>query len=364
MEEEFLLVDQVSRCPAGRGGPVVRAGRERLGADHVEAEISLTMVETVSAVCMDGRELTHEVTRLRQGAAREAARRGCLLLATGTAPLGEAGPPPILDKPRYHAIERQFGSLTREQAVCSCHVHVGVTQREEAVRVVNHLRPWLPALLAVSANSPFWHGSDTGYASWRSMVWGRWPTAGPPPYLESAAHYEALVSSLVASGAALDPAMLYWYVRPSRHVPTVEVRVADVMPTVADTVAFALLVRALVRKALADVRRGREAPRTCQALLAAGCWQAARGGLRGELLDLAPSAVGSVLPAARRLAELREVTAPWHTDARERTFVRDWLDNASVQGTGADRQRAVRARSSGLEAVVDFFAVSVEGPGH
>ncbi|MFJ6699466.1 glutamate--cysteine ligase [Streptomyces sp. NPDC091272] len=358
VEEEFFLVDRRTRLPADRATQVVRTSRDRLGAEHVAAEIARTMIETVSAVCHDGDQLSRELSRLRRGASKEAARHGCLLVASGVPPLGEGGPPPLQDDTRYRSMARRFGPLVHDQAVCACHVHVGVPDPEEAVQVVNHLRPWLPVLLALSCNSPVWRGEDTGYASWRTSVWGRWPTAGPPPYLESASHYEELVSGLTESGAALDPAMLFWFARPSRHVPTVEVRLADVMPTARETVAYALVVRALVTAALDDIRQGRPVPQVDGTLLAAACWQAAKEGVRGRALDLSGRAGASTM--ARRVQELRGRTEDWYHSDSERRTVSVWLDASVTHGTGADRQRAVHAALGDL-ALVDSLAVSTDG---
>ncbi|MEU6394848.1 glutamate--cysteine ligase [Streptomyces sp. NPDC046939] len=368
VEEEFLLVDLETRRPTARSEPVVAAGRRRFGTAHVQSELSQAMVETAGSPCSDGRELAQEIRRLRTGAAHEAARQNCLLIATGTAPLGAAGPathgevdgpPPLLDTPRYRHIAARYGPLLRDQAVCACHVHVGVPDPAEAVQVVNHLRPWLPLLLALSANSPYWHGTDTGYSSWRTALWSRWPAAGPPPYLESVAHYEDTVAALVASKAILDPGMLYWQVRPSRTVPTVEVRIADVLPTAEEATAYALVVRGLVRCALERVRRGERAPRVAQHLLTAATWQAAREGAHGTLLDL--SVVAPAVTSVRRQTEcLRRLIGPHLTTADDRTVVAAWLDRLHREGSGAERQRATHRRAGSLESVVDLLAVPVD----
>ena len=142
--------------------------------------------------------------------------------------------------------------IAHEQGICGCHVHVAVPDREAAIQVGNRLRPWLPLLLAVTANSAIYRNTDTGYASWRSILWQRWPVAGPPPQFDSADEYDAVVRQLLDTGAMLDDGMVYWDVRPSANFPTVEVRVADVPATVAETVLFAALVRGAVMTALDD----------------------------------------------------------------------------------------------------------------
>jgi carboxylate-amine ligase len=327
------------------------------GAWQVVAEMSLAQVETVSRVCQDAGQLRTELLRLRGCAARAAREHGCVLVASGTAALGEPGPPPVLDKPRYHRIATRFGPLIEQLCANGCHVHIGVPDPEEAVQVVNHLRPWTPLLLALSANSPFFQGRDTGHASWRTVLWSRWPTATPPPYLRSVAHYEQLAGALVDSGAALDTGMLYWSARPSRHVPTVEIRVADVMPTVADTVAFALLVRAMVAAALVQVRRGRPAAPIEDAVLRAALWRAARDGLAGQSMAL-PSHGSPRLRPARHLVTALVRRLDEHLAAtNDAEPVREWLRLLRAQGTGATRQRVAYQSTRCVEDTVDSLAV-------
>ncbi|MFG3203705.1 glutamate--cysteine ligase [Streptomyces sp. NPDC048192] len=357
VEEEFVLADRHSGAAVRRSASVVAAARARLGGPHATPELSQAQVETVSAVCRTAVELQAEVARLRTGAALAAAEHDCLLVPSGVAVLGRAGPPPVLDRDRYHALLRRFGPVVHEQGVNACHVHVGVADREEAVPAVDHLRGWMPLLLALTANSPYCDGADTGYASWRSMVWSRWPSAGPPPLLRDADRYERLVGRLLASGAALDPAMVYWHVRPSAHLPTIEVRIADVLADAAATTAYALLVRALVGHAVDLVRAGEPAPDVPEALLTAACWRAARHGPAGTLpathtRDCAPTDVG------RLVEELWKRVEPHlgrHGDDR---CVGDWLSAVQRTGTGAARQRRV-AELRGLRAVVDDLAVRV-----
>ncbi|WP_225826538.1 carboxylate-amine ligase [Streptomyces naphthomycinicus] len=358
VEEEFVLAGRHSRAAVHRGPAVVRAARDRLGASHVTPEISQAQVETVSSVCRSAAELEAEIVRLRRGAAMAAAGSECLLVPSGTPVLGRPGPPPVVDKARYRAFIGRFGPLVHDQGVNACHVHVGVADREEAVRAINHLRGWMPLLLAITGNSPFSDGTDTGYASWRSMVWSRWPVAGPPPYLRGAAHYDRVVGRLVATEAAMDPGMVYWHVRPSPHLPTIEVRIADVLPEAATTTAYALLVRALVGCAVDAVRAGEPAPEIPDPLLRAACWQAARHGTYGTLpathtRDCAPTAVTRLVEELWKRVESH--LGQYGDDRR----VGDWLGDVQRHETGSARQRRTAERHGGsLQAVVDELAVT------
>ncbi|MBB5932431.1 carboxylate-amine ligase [Streptomyces echinatus] len=357
VEEEFILAERHSRAAVYRAPSVVRAALGHLGASHVTAEVSQAQVETVSAVCRTAAELEAEIGRLRRGAATAAAEHDCLLVPSGTAVLGRPGPPPLADKPRYRAFARSFGPLIQDQGVNACHVHVGVADRDEAVRAVNHLRGWMPLLLALTGNSPFSDGTDTGYESWRTMLWSRWPSAGPPPHLRGAAHYDRIVGRLIATGAAMDPGMIYWHVRPSPHLPTIEVRVADVLPDAAATTAYALLVRALVGGAVEAVRAGEPAPEVPDPLLRAACWQAARHGTACTLpathtRDHTPTAVG------RLVEELWKRVEPQLSSYGDDRWVSDWLGAVQHGGSGSSLQRRVAEHHGGsLQAVVDALAV-------
>ncbi|MFT7840386.1 glutamate--cysteine ligase [Saccharothrix sp. BKS2] len=360
VEEEFLLTDVTTRRAVCRSADVLRATVPRVGGGIV-AEMAETQVETVSRVCADLPELRSELLGLRRVAARAAEDAGCRLVGSGTVVLGSPGPPPVLDRPRYHRIVERFGPLVDQQCVCSCHVHVGIADHDEAVQVVNHLRPWLPVLLAISGNSPYWEGRDTGYHSWRTQLWGRWPMAGPPPRLAGAAEYREVVADLVGSGAILDDAMLYWYVRPSHHQPTVEVRVADVPQAVDDAVLLAALVKGLATTALAEVRAGRGAPHVADQVLRAACWRASRYGLPED--GVAGAAAGAAAPAAdgrtwstTGVSALLNHIGPVLDAAGETGFVLDALRERRLGGSGSHRQRLAHRRRGRLEDVVDMLA--------
>ncbi|WP_143665942.1 YbdK family carboxylate-amine ligase, partial [Streptomyces griseus] len=172
----------------------------------------------------------------------------------------------------------------QEQLTCGCHVHVSVASDEEGVAVLDRMRRWLPVLLALSANSPYWQGRDSGYSSYRSQVWGRWPSAGPVDVHGSAEAYHDRVRSLVGTGALRDEGMIYFDARLSHRYPTVEVRIADVCLDPADTVLLATLVRGLVDTAAREWRAGEPPPDIDTSLLRVATWRAGRSGLEGRLV--------------------------------------------------------------------------------
>ena len=350
IEEEFLLVDaRTGQVRQDSEELLARAGRRV--QDGLEHELRTGMVETGSAVCQDLDQAHGEVQHRRSGLAAAAAEVGARLLATGSHP--DAAPEQVGYSPtaRYHRMARAFGPLADESLVCGCHVHVSVPDREAGVLVLDHVRPWLPVLVAVAANSPLWRGQDTGYDSWRTQVWSRWPTAGPTSVFGDLATYEARADQLVASGAALDRGMLYYAARLSEQWPTVEVRVADVFLDADSAVLMGGLVRALVMTAGATSGPPPEVP---VELLRAATFAASRSGLRAALLD---PVEGDLRPAAevldRLLAHVRDALA----EAGDTDRVVEGLTRVRRQGTGADRQRAAW-QAGGRDAVLELAAVS------
>lgn len=352
VEEEFLLLD----AETGESMPVAARVLDGLsGVAHAQSrrEFRHSMVEMVTPVLSDLAELRRHLVALRTAAADAAEAAGARLVAVGATPVNETHRT-VPDEPRYHAMSRRFGPVAHDPAVCGCHVHVGLPDRELAVQVCNHLRPWLPVVQAITANSPLHDGQDTGHASWRAMQLERWPSIGPTPYFDSAADYDATVADLIKAGIMLDAGMVYWYVRPSAAYPTVEIRVGDVCPTVDDTVLVAGLVRALVATVAADVHDGARAPRIRGCLVSAAHWRAAHDGLDGDLVDLR---TGRARPAWDLVDDLFALVTPALERQGDRAYVRDQLARVRAEGTGAVRQRRILDRSAcDVRAVLDHLA--------
>ncbi|WP_330153321.1 carboxylate-amine ligase [Rhodococcus chondri] len=222
-----------------------------------------------------------------------------------------------------------------------------------AVLVSNHLRPWIPALLALTANSPVILGRDTGYASWRHMLWTRWPSAGPPPHFRSARHYDEVIATMLDYGSILDTAMVYWDIRLSAHQPTIEIRVSDVPATVQETILLATLVRGLVVTAQASLARGELAPPVDPEVLRAAYWRAARYGLDGDGVDVRSR---QVVPASILLSRLLAHIRAALEETGDYTAARNALESVHALGNGARRQR--RALRAGTVAdVLDVVTV-------
>ncbi|MFC9438040.1 glutamate--cysteine ligase [Nocardia sp. NPDC057030] len=356
VEEEFLLIDPGTGLPVAKNIEVA----ETAAALGVELQLELTgcQVETSTGVHADSTKLATELRDLRSGIADCAERNGATLLAAAIPPT-VPNEYPVTDTPRYQRIADAFGTLAQEQGLCGCHVHVAVPDRETALQVSNFLRPWLPLFLALTANSAIYRGMDTGYASWRSILWRRWPSAGPPPHFGSAAEYDALVAMMLASGSILDKKMVYWDVRPSAAFPTVEIRVSDVPATVEETVLLATLVRATVMTAQDALARNISAPPVSDEVLRAAYWKAARTGLDGNAVD---PVHGRILSVRDLLSELVGYVGPALDELGDRQLVTDSLAAVLARGNGAMRQHnAFRPRNDVGDVVAELTAATLAG---
>lgn len=191
----------------------------------------------------------------------------------------------MVRKSRYLEMTRAFGLTAAEQLTCGCHVHVEVSSAEEGVAALDRIGPWLAVLLALSANSPFWQGRDSAYASFRYQAWGRWPSSGTPDVFGSAEAYRQTVRQMVRTGTLLDTGMVYFDARLSENYPTLEIRVADVCLHADDAVLLAALARALVDTEVRHWRAGGPVRHQRAELLRLARWRASRSGLGDALLN-------------------------------------------------------------------------------
>jgi carboxylate-amine ligase len=374
VEEELMLVDPASGAlravasaalAAHRGRVGDRADREtEFGADSgMEAELFRQQIETGTTPCGTADELTSDLVSCRREVASSAAEVGVALVAVGT-PVLPTGDEQVTPNDRYERIVHDFGEISRQGSVCGMHVHVDVADDDEGVRVIDGLRPWLPVLRALSVNSPYWRGTDTGYASWRTHVWGRWPTAGPSEPFGDAAGYRAVTAALVDSGAALDLGMLYFDARLSEHYPTVEVRVFDSVTEPDDVVLLALLTRGLVATiAETSVTDAGARHSWRHELLRAAHWRASRDGLSAELLN---PLSGERQPARAVVETLMAHVRGALEDAGDLEPVTQRFEQLLARGTGASRQRAAFERGGIAEVVADLlrrFAATVNDHG-
>ncbi|MFE9843227.1 carboxylate-amine ligase [Streptomyces goshikiensis] len=356
VEEEFLLVDTrtLRVVPAA---PLVLD--TAAGLPHeLHPEGTRYQVEISTPVAHSAVTLRAELAALRRTLARAARAHGCRLLAAPSPVVALEGPLHLTDdEPRQREQHRRFGALTDTLVSCGRHVHIGTLDVDTAVAVSNRVRPWLPTLIALAANSPFWGGRDTGHASWRAMAWAGWPSAGLPPHFTSTAHFRRSVQNLLGSGAALDTKMVYWDLRPSGHWPTLEIRAPDMSPDLDTAVLQAELARALVAKALQEISEHRPEPAIRDDVLRLARWRAAHDGLEGFGLD---PYTGAELPAADLAEALLDHVAADLAVAGDLDHAAKTMAGLLRDGSGAHRQRAAYARRQDLNDVLRHLADETE----
>lgn len=341
----MFLVDPQTRLlmPASRQAVDV-AGSE----DDLEQELFLQQVETQSDPHLGIADLLVDLQATRRTAIEAAEAVGAGLAAMPTGVL--AGEGQVTPKQRYERMLTRFGRVGRQALVNGTHVHVDVTDDEEAVAVVDRLAPWMPLVLAMSTNSPFDAGTDTGYASWRAEVWESWPSAGPVEPFGDAAGYRRSVAAIIDSGAALDEGMIYFDARLARAFPTVEIRVADVCTELADTVVIAAVLRALVDTCAVAWRQGEPFSPWRVELSRAARWRARRDGLSGSLID---PTHGRLTSARHALDAMVQTIGPSLDRHGDRDLVEHGIERLVTGGTGADHQRRIAGDGLDLAAVVD-----------
>lgn len=373
VEEELLIVDPESGEPLALADALL-SGR-RMAADDspdaprlletedktvyddemgLSAELKLEQIETQTRPCLEYRELLEQIRAGRALADKAAKKNHARVAALATSPLGLASH--TTPDPRYARMLERFGLTAQEQLTCGFHVHTYIESHDEGVAVLDRIRDKLAVLTALSANSPFWNGIQTGFESYRTQAWNRWPTAGPTGIYGTYSAYRRVVTRLLDSGVMLDEGMLYFDARLSRNHPTVEVRVADVCLRAEDAALIAVLVRALVETASREWQDGVDPAPVPTVLLRMASWQASSAGLSGELLDF-----GTFRPAraADVVRSLVDYLAPILQEQGELALARQGVEDIIARGTGAAEQRRVRDKvlSSSQGGDLGFDAV-------
>ncbi|MFI5955060.1 glutamate--cysteine ligase [Cryptosporangium sp. NPDC051539] len=351
VEEEFHVLNPRSGELVPEALALLRGGPHD-GEYDPEAELLRSAIETATPVCTSLAEVRSEVIASRRALLKAASEHDLAVATAGTVPASGTKSMGVYPKERYQLMAAEYGQLVREQAVCAFQVQVGVPDRDLAVAIVGQIQPWLPILLALSASSPFFDDTDTGYASYRTIVWSRWPTAGPVHGFGSAAEYDETVRTLIESGIIVDAGMVYFDARPSARYPTVELRITDGCPRVDDVVMLTGLGRALVVTAADELERGAaKAPRRPELLRAAN-WRAARSGLAGELLD--PTGTEAI-PAADAIRKLLDHVGPALESNGDAAEVETLLADLVQRGTSADRQREALGKRGTLSDVATLL---------
>ena len=319
--------------------------------DRPVHELQREQIETDTRPCSSLDELADQLVERRAAAGQAAHRIGAEVAALATSPL-PIEPSVSLDE-RYVRMAELYAMTAQEQLTCGCHVHVSIESEEEGVAILDRIRPWLPPLLALTGNSPFWQGRDSGYSSYRRQVWGRWPSSGPTELFGTPENYHATIEAMLSTGTLIDEGMVYFDARLSRHFPTVEIRVADVCLRVHDAVLLASLARALVETAAREWRLGKPPVPARLETLNLAYWRASRSGLDDELIH---PVTGQAAPAENVLrALLRHIGDALDESERESDrpgLTTDLMRDLLARGNGATQQRRVYQQSGDLPTVV------------
>jgi carboxylate-amine ligase len=316
---------------------------------EIQHELHLNQIEMASDVCHSLADVRRTLQATRQRLVDAANENGCDLASAGTNALPLPDDETLTPKDRYRSMTNRFQQIARDLLIFGCHVHVDMPDRELGVRVMNRCRRWLPLLQAITSNSPFWDGMDTGYASYRRELWAQWPMAGPPPHFKDSSDYEDCVDELIKCGAIRDESYIYWDIRLPTKVPTIEFRAADVLMRIEETVGYVGLVRAMVMQATADEQANKPCSKIRPNVMSYAIWHAARYGTTAQLVD----------PESRRTVpaeDLLDQTMLELSNAVDATGERqpgeDFVSIIKTHGTGADRQRAAAGEAVQLADVV------------
>lgn len=351
IEEEFQIVNPQTYALDASVEHILPRAREILG-DAVQYELILSQIEVATPICQTLDEARTALVRQRRALIESAAQAGCKIAAAGTHPFSRWYEQPITPKERYRLLVNDFQRLIKEQVIFGCHVHIGLSDRETALEIMNRARLWLSPLLALSANSPFADGADTRYASFRTGLWWTSPLSGPPPFFSSRSDHDAFIQALVTTRSVEDASRIYWDIRLPERYATIEFRIMDVCMTIDEALMMAGLIRALVRSCHEASSQHAPVPEVRAELLRVANWRAARYGLEADLLDVLEA---RTVPAPelieRFLAFLRpalEIEGDWER-------VANLVASVLSQGNGAMRQRAVFQQAGSIENVVQYI---------
>ncbi len=350
VEEEFQIIDPQTYALSPDVEDILPHACKVLG-NAVQYELILSQVEVATPICHTLKDVQDALTHLRGTLIDAAQGAGKRIAAAGTHPFSPWHEQIITPKDRYRRLVDQYHRSIKEQIIFGCHVHIGLSDQEKALEVMNRARLWLPILLALSASSPFWDGVDTHYASYRTGLWWSSPLAGPPPFFASRREHDAFIQALVQTESVEDTTRIYWDIRLPERYKTIEFRVMDVCLTIDEAVLLAGLIRALVRTCYDAALRNHPVAAVPSELLRVANWRAARYGLERDLVDvIAERSVSASELVGRFLAYVRpalEQEGDWEV-------ISHLLQRTLQRGNGARRQREVFQRRQNMEDVVQY----------
>lgn len=349
IEEEFLLLDERTGEPLNCARDVVLEAQ--LHDESPDREYFQSQLEIATPVCTEASQALDALGEKRRTVSEAAAHSGAVLASTALPPVGGEKRGSVTPQSRYRHIAHEMRAVAEHQFAVGTHVHVEIPDRSMGVAVIAHIARWVPVLLAMSANSPFWCGEATGFASWRHVMSLQWPASGYPEPFDDASDYDGFIVRMVTSGVLTDANFLPWVVRLSQHYPTLELRVADAQFSAEESVAFALIVRALVDQAIDEITQTGVHSNYQVGLINGANWVAARNGLRSTLIDTHTARSVEAFTLVDRMRE--RIDAHLHsTGDAERVDV--YLEQLRLLGEPAWRQEQVHL-SDGLAGLLNLY---------
>ncbi|MBC6989723.1 carboxylate-amine ligase [Hymenobacter sp. BT491] len=349
IEEEFQTIDPETRDLRSHMSSIVEGGKLMLH-EQVKAEMHQSVVEVGTNICQNIQEAREQVSYLRRMVIDLADKVGLKIAAAGTHPFSRWQDQPITPDARYDKIVEELQEAARSNLVFGMHVHIGIENREIGVYMMNALRYFLPHIFALSTNSPFWEGRETGYKSFRTKVFERFPRTGIPDYFTSAGEYDEYIKLLVKTGCIDNGKKIWWDLRLHPFFNTIEYRICDMPLRVDETIALAAVMQALVAKIYKLKNSNLNFRLYRKALLNENKWRAARYGIDGKLIDFGKE---EEVPTRALIHELLEFVDDVVDELGSRKEVEHVL-NILETGTGADRQLNVFRQTNDLKQVVDF----------
>lgn len=352
VEEEFQLVDRNTGQLASHVHTVLDKGVHVFG-ELIKPEMLQSMVEIVTRVCTDIPDLRQDLADRRTKLSLILDEDGLTFISAGTHPSAHWRDQLRTVNLRYEELEEEFQDVGRSIMICGLHVHVGIDAHELAVPLMNQLRSWIPQLLALSTNSPFWIDRYTGIKSYRSIVWRRFPRSGIPEIFTSSLDFDCYVADLMRNGCIDNAKKIWWDIRPHPFYETIEFRICDMPGTFEDTIAIAALCQALVCKLTLLYEQNMTTRILPSRYIEENKWKAARYGLDAEIVDFAQNRRLTMRESIHETLDFLEDVVDQLGTRQEMNYLRALLDDES--GTGADHQIKVYKESKSIQAVTNFL---------
>lgn len=351
IEEEYQIIDPETRDLRSHiATEMLAQGKLRL-EERVKAELHQSVIEVGTRVCHNIQEAAEDLYDLRRNMIRLAEEHGLLLVAGATHPFADWRTQEIYPDPRYAQVVEDLQLVARSNLIFGLHVHVGIEDREVAIRVMNSMRYFLPHILALSTNSPFWLGMDTGYKSYRAKVFEHFPRTNLPDAFNSYAEFENYVGLLIKTNCIDNAKKIWWDIRPHPFFNTIEVRICDIPMRAEESIAIAALIQATAAKLYWLHARNVDYRAYSRALLMENKFRAVRYGLDGKLIDFGKQEEVPLRDLIGEYLEFLGEVVPGLGSEKEIGYVRQML----TQGSGADRQLKVYRETGDLKAVVDYM---------